>query len=154
MRRGKIAILLSLAASLFINICTVSAQSGTLSDGISTYSDDVFYSYDFNDGVLPAEFAEVRERAKEFDELEVIDHRLAVRDIKKEEYYERIEKQYGKYYYPGDAVASLAQADNVLGEDLLETRLSIRWKLRVEQERIRRTERKQKRKSRDDELEL
>lgn len=56
MRRGKIAILLSLAASLFINICTVSAQSGTLSDGISTYSDDVFYSYDFNDGVLPAEF--------------------------------------------------------------------------------------------------
>ena len=101
-----------------------------------------------------AEFAEVRERAKEFDELEVIDHRLAVRDIKKEEYYERIEKQYGKYYYPGDAVASLAQADNVLGEDLLETRLSIRWKLRVEQERIRRTERKQKRKSRDDELEL
>jgi len=101
-----------------------------------------------------AEFAEVKERAKEFDELEVIDYRLAVRNVKKEEYYEQIEKQYGKYYYPGDASASLAQADNILGEDLPETRSSIRWKLRVEQERIRRAERKQKRKSRDDELEL
>lgn len=101
-----------------------------------------------------AEFAEVKVRAKEFDELEVIDYRLAVRNVKKEEYYERIEKQYGKYYYSGDASASLAQADNILGEDLPETRSSIRWKLRVEQERIRRAERKQKRKSRDDELEL
>ena len=100
------------------------------------------------------EFARVKEQAKDFDELEVIDYRLAIRDAKKAEYYDRIEKQYGKHYYSGDAAMSLAQADNILGEDLPETRSSIRWKLRVEQERIRRAERKRKRKSRDDELEL
>lgn len=69
---------------------------------------------------------EVRKCAKEFDELEVIDHRLAVRDVKKAEYYERIEKENGKHYYPAVAIASLAQADNMLVEDLPESRLSIR----------------------------
>ena len=95
------------------------------------------------------EFARVKEQAKEFDELEVIDYRLAVRDVKKDEYYGRIENEYGMHYYPGEAVASLADADNMIGEDLPETRSSIRWMLRVEQERIRRSERKQKQKSHD-----
>ena len=95
------------------------------------------------------EFARVKEQAKEFDELEVIDYRLAVRDVKKDEYYGRIENEYGMHYYPGEAVASLADADNMIGEDLPETRSSIRWMLRVEQERIRRSEIKQKQKSHD-----
>lgn len=76
----------------------------------------------------------------------MIDYRLAVRDTKKAEYYGWIEKQYGKHYYPGDASTSLARVDNMLGENLPETRSSIRWRLRVEKERIRRLERKQKQK--------
>ena len=41
-----------------------------------------------------AEFAEVKEKANGFDELEVIDYRLALRDAKKAEYYDCLEKQY------------------------------------------------------------
>lgn len=104
------------------------------------------------------EFARVKEKAKDFDELEVIDYRLAIRDAKKAEYYERIEAQYGKHYYPGDAAMSLADADIKLREDLHETRTSIRWRLKVEQQRQKHEESRQKRKpkrhSHDDELEL
>ena len=104
------------------------------------------------------EFARVKEQAKDFDELEVIDHRLAVRDAKKEEYYERIENQYGKHYYSGDAAMSLADADIKIGEDLPQTSKSIRWRLRVEQQKQKREEnrpqRKPKRHSHDDEWEL
>ena len=103
------------------------------------------------------EFARVKEKAKDFDELEVIDYRLAVRDAKKEEYYERIEKQYGKHYYSGDAAMSLADADIKLREDLPEIRTSIRWRLKVERERQKHEERRQQRKPKRhsyDELEL
>ena len=104
------------------------------------------------------EFARVKEQAKDFDELEVIDYRLAIRDAKKAEYYDRIEKQYGKHYYSGDAAMSLADADIKLREDLPETRTSIRWRLKVEQQRQKheesRQQRKPKRHSHDDELEL
>lgn len=104
------------------------------------------------------EFVRVKEKTKDFDELEVIDYRLAVRDAKKEEYYERIESQYGKHYYSGDAAMSLADADIKLGENLPETRTSIRWRLKVEQRRQKheesRQQRKPKRHSHDDELEL
>lgn len=71
---------------------------------------------------------------------------MAVRDAKKEEYYERIESQYGKHYYSGDAAMSLADADIKLREDLPETRTSIRWRLRVEQQKQKREEIRQQRK--------
>jgi len=103
------------------------------------------------------EFARVKEKAKDFDELEVIDYRLAVRDAKKEEYYERIESQYGKHYYSGDAAMSLADADIKLRENLPETRTSIRWRLKVERERQKHEERRQQHKPKrhsHDELEL
>ena len=104
------------------------------------------------------EFARVKEKAKDFDELEVIDYRLAVRDAKKEEYYERIESRYGNHYYSGDAAMSLADADIKIGENLPEIRTSIRWRLKVEQQRQKheesRQQRKPKRHSHDDELEL
>lgn len=104
------------------------------------------------------EFAEVKEKARDFDELEVIDYRLALRDAKKAEYYDCLEKQYGKEYYYTDAAMSLADADIKLRENLPETRSSIRWRLKVEQERQRYEERRQQRKpkrhSHDDELEL
>ena len=104
------------------------------------------------------EFARVKEQAKDFDEIEVVDYRLALRDAKKEEYYERIEKQYGKQYYSGDAAMSLADADIKLRENLPETRTSIRWRLKVEREKQKHEERRQQRKpkrhSHDEELEL
>ena len=93
-----------------------------------------------------AEFAEVKEKAKGFDELEVIDYRLAVRDAKKTEYFDSLEKQYGKDYYYSDAAMSLADADIKLREDLPETRTSIRWRLKVEQQRQKHEERRQQRK--------
>ena len=105
-----------------------------------------------------SEFAEVKEKARDFDELEVIDYRLVVRDAKKAEYFDNLEKQYGKEYYYTDAAMSLADADIKLRENLPETRTSIRWRLKVERERQKHEERRQQRKpkqhSHDDELEL
>ena len=102
-----------------------------------------------------AEFEDVKEKTKDFDELEVIDHRLYVRDVKKAEYFDNLKKQYGKEYYYSDAAMSLADADIKLREDLPETRTSIRWRLKVEQQRQKheehRQQRKPKRRNKDDE---
>ena len=63
----------------------------------------------------------------------------------KAEYFDNLEKQYGKDYYYTDAAISLADADIKLREDLPETRTSIRWMLKVEKERQKHEERRRQR---------
>ena len=49
MKKAKKALLLTLAASFFINISAIAGN-------INTFSDDALYSFDFGDGTLPEIF--------------------------------------------------------------------------------------------------
>ena len=84
----------------------------------------------------------------------MIEYRLHLRTNKQKEYYSELREKYGKNFDDGTAIESLARTDNMLGEDLYSQKKSILERLRTLKRRQQRTERRPKRRSRDDGLEL
>lgn len=96
------------------------------------------------------EFAEIRKRANDFDEMELVEERLTIRPQKQEEYYTGLRETYGIQFDTGTASENLAQTDKMLGEDLYSQKRSILERLRRLKHEQRKTERKEKHRSRDD----
>ena len=104
-----------------------------------------------------AEFRTTRDNSQNFDELEVIEERLRIRPNKEKEFSEYV-YTCGKIVNPKALTEAVSRIDGeLLHENLIEEKLSIREKLRIlkyqEQEK-RRQQRKPKRHSHEDELEL
>ncbi|MDO4563360.1 MAG: MobQ family relaxase [Clostridia bacterium] len=102
------------------------------------------------DGALE-DFANIKEHSQDLDQYLLIEERLRIRPQKQSEFYEEIEKTYGKRYDMGAGVKSILETDQMLGENLESERYSLRKTL----QRLANKQRNHRRRiERDDELEL